>query len=124
MTLDVGSIFVKKLTLSAEKSPLLDLGIKFRTVGVENGDVAKATVWANEEWQPHVSLLYANIEVSEKERENVLKAIQSLGIEAVGEPDLSGYEGIKHRGWTGGRLVLVPTWKPIPEWQVVAERAL
>jgi 2',3'-cyclic-nucleotide 3'-phosphodiesterase len=27
-------------------------------------------------------------------------------------------------GWTGGRVVLVPTDKPVEQWQPIAERVL
>lgn len=121
-SLDVGDQFFKKLTLSASKTPLLGLAIQTRAAAVENGKQSAASSWANKDWAPHVSLLYADGGIAEQKREEVLQALHGAGITLGEERDLAGAQGEGVDGWDGGRIVLVPTWRDPKEWAVVAER--
>ena len=48
--------------------------------------------------------------------EGTVKLVQDQGIDLAG-----GGEG---SSWTGGRVVLVPTYKPTSEWKPIAQRML
>lgn len=79
-SLDVGAHFFKKLTLSVNKGSLESLGTHVRSAAVENGDMAAATSWAKQTWAPHVSLMYADIEVAAKKRQEILQMVIEAGI--------------------------------------------
>lgn len=55
-------------------------------------------------------------QIDEKGIQEIEKLVRDAGVNLEGEGDLGG--------WTGGRVVLVPTSKSIAEWVPVAERAL
>lgn len=56
------------------------------------------------------------LKVSDEEKENIEQLVKHAGVSLEGEGELGG--------WTGGRLVLVPTDKPIKDWVPIAERKL
>ena len=123
-SLDVGQPFFRKLTLNVSKAPLLSLTTQVRAAAVEDGkhDVAKR--WTADTYAPHVSLLYADIEIDESRRRSVLRDIENAGIRLMNEGFCSASTGKGHSGWEGGRIVLVPTWKELKDWTIVAERSL
>lgn len=122
--LDIGQSFFRKLTLSTKKSLLQGLAIQVRAAAVENGDVEAAEHWLDEKYAPHVSLLYAEIEINEIQRREVLDDLVEAGIRLETEGLLGGREREGLNGWDGGRIVLVPTWKELKDWTVIAEKAL
>ncbi len=121
-SLDIGDQFFKKLMLSASKVPLLELAIQTRAAAVEDGNQSAASSWANKDWAPHVSLLYADVEIAEQKREEVLQALHKAGIRLDEERGVAAVESGDFYGWDGGQIVLVPTWRDPKEWVVVAER--
>ena len=123
-SLDVGTPFFRKLTLSAMKDPLYEVAFQIRTAAVLNGDIDAAKHWAEEEYAPHVSLLYADLEIGEIKCKEILRNLEVAGIKLnmKGAPDANDSEGFD--GWTGGRIVLVSTWKKLEKWAVIAERVL
>ncbi|KAF2747327.1 2',3'-cyclic-nucleotide 3'-phosphodiesteras-like protein [Sporormia fimetaria CBS 119925] len=83
------------------------------------GDEEKAKKWTEEEYYPHLSLLYHNCPtVSDEEMAKIETLVTEAGVDLRGEGELGG--------WTGGRIVLVCTNRPIDQWQLhtVAERTL
>lgn len=113
-----------KLTLSASKAPLLEVAIQTRAAAVEHGNQSEASSWANKNWAPHVSLLYADVDITEQKRKEVLLALHKAGIRLGEERGLADADGGGFDGWDGGRIVLVPTWRDPKEWVVVAEREI
>ena len=78
-SLVVGSHYFKKLTLSVDKGPLETFGAHVRSIAVENGNMAAATSWAKV-WEPHVSLMYANIEFTIEKCQEILQVVIEEGI--------------------------------------------
>ena len=123
-TLDVGEPFFRKLTLSTAKDPLLEVAVQIRATAVENGDAAAARRWAEDVYAPHVSLLYADLEITEEKRVEILGDLDRVGIKLKNEGALRGEENEGYDGWAGGKIVLVSTWKKLEDWAVTAERPL
>ena len=123
-SLDVGQQFFKKLTLSVQKAPLQNLAVQVRAAAVESGDEAAAKRWVEETYAPHISLLYADIEIDDSKRRYILQDVGDAGIRLVNEGFLGARKGEGYNGWDGGRVVLVPTWKELKDWTIVAERRL
>lgn len=123
-SLDVGAQYFKKLTLSVNKEPLETFGTHVRSTAVENGNMAAATRWAKETWAPHVSLMYADIEVSAKKRQEILHVITEAGIRFRKEHGLPEDGKCECRGWKQGRIALVETWKELRDWEVIASRTI
>ncbi|GAB7350839.1 hypothetical protein MBLNU459_g1371t1 [Dothideomycetes sp. NU459] len=132
-SLEAGAQFVKKLTLGAAKTASLVRlaaacrgGAVLRGGGDDDDDdgaaaaaaAAAARSWAEEDYLPHLSLMYADLPVSDvQERLSLLedqirKAARSLEAGDGGEV------------CQGGSIVLVDTSKPIAEWVPIAERHL
>ncbi|KAH0615148.1 uncharacterized protein H6S33_000784 [Morchella sextelata] len=121
----IGETFFTRGTLHIEKNDsIVALAThcreKFAFGGQSKEDAEK---WAREKFTPHVSLVYSNLwpvpeDVSKAIENDVLSA--GVGLSGVSgsnsEPDMNG--------WKGGKLVLVPTGKPLDEWIVLAERNL
>ena len=123
-SLDVGEIFFKKLTLSALIEPLHDVATQIRAAANEGGDARAAERWARDVYAPHVSLLYADLDVQEETRLAILKSLDEAGIELEAEGRLHDKKRAGFDGWTSGSIILVPTWKDLKEWSPIAERAL
>lgn len=123
-SLDVGDQYFKKLTLSVYKGSLEDFGAHVRSTVVENGDMAAATSWAKGTWAPHVSLMYADIEVTAEKRQEILQVVTNAGIRIGKEYRLLEDGKSGYSGWSGGRIALVETWKELGDWEVVASRAM
>lgn len=54
--------------------------------------------------------------VSEAELEKIAKSVYEAGANLEGKGELGG--------WVGGKVVLVPTDRPIKDWAPIAEREL
>lgn len=76
----------------------------------------RASQWANDEFKPHLSLVYSNLDpVSEATRETVHQRLTDVF------GDSYTTRGI---GWTGGELKLVLCKGPVEEWKVLGSRAV
>jgi 2',3'-cyclic-nucleotide 3'-phosphodiesterase len=125
-----GKKFFQKLYVLVEKQPLLELGSFSRWQAVEAPKMAtdsssarsEAERWAKEEWMPHVSLLYGDVDITEAERLEAEGMVGDAGIWCTRATQKDGKTGLA--GWTGGRIWLVPTEKPIHEWKPIAEKQL
>lgn len=123
-SLDVGAQFFKKITLSVNKGPLETFGAHVRSAVVENGDMTAAISWVKETWAPHVSLMYADIEVTAGERQEIEQMVIEAGVGiGTGHGSLENGED-DHSGWKSGWIALVETWKEPKDWKVVASRAI
>lgn len=123
-SLDVSQQFFKKLTLSSKKAPLQELAVQARAAAVEGGDDVAAMQWFGENYAPHVSLLYADIDIGESRRREVLDDLIEAGVRLETEGLLGGREREGHDGWDGGQMVLVETWRELKDWTIVAERTI
>ena len=123
-SLDVGDIFFKKLTLSAQMEPLHDVATQIRAAANEGGDALAAERWARDVYAPHVSLLYADLCIREETRLAILKFLDEAGIELEAKNGLHDKKQAGSDGWTGGSIVLVPTWMDVGDWSPIAERVL
>ncbi|KAL8796857.1 MAG: hypothetical protein Q9195_000940 [Heterodermia aff. obscurata] len=123
-SLDVGEPFFRKLTLQVRKHNLYDLPIQIRTAAVENGDAVAAERWAADVYAPHVSLLYADLDIDEEKRQDILQDLDKAEISLRNEGAFQGKENEGYNGWIGGRILLVSTWKVLEKWAVIAERDL
>lgn len=114
-TIETGNQFFRKLYLRAKKDEnLLKLAIATRqATGV---DAEKARQWADSEFMPHLSLLYADIEEAEVKKKVALVELQ-LGWEFGSLFDCCGGTLAM-----GARLVLVDTSQEIKDWKVLASR--
>ena len=119
----VGSQYFKKLTLSVNKGPLETFGAHVRSIAVENGDLAAATSWAKV-WEPHVSLMYADIEIAVEKRQEILQVVIGAGISIEKEHVSIKYGEDDYNGWKGARIALVDTWKKPGNWNIIASRAI
>ncbi|KAF8248862.1 2, 3 cyclic phosphodiesterase [Wilcoxina mikolae CBS 423.85] len=119
-SLNVGDTFFTRLTLHTEKTQsLVALAKQCRRKFVVGTTEEEAELWAEEVFTPHVSLVYSAMpegEVRDGVLEKVRREVEKVGV-GVGDE-----EGL--RGWKGGRIVLVQTWKDLKEWEVVAEKVL
>ena len=122
-SLDVSDAFFKKLTVSAAKDPLHEIAVQIRAAAVEKGDTAAAERWAKDNYAPHVSLLYGDLEIDEERRVEILKALDQTGLRLETEGVLCK-ENEALNGWSGGRIVLVSTFVDIKDWAVLADRVL
>lgn len=76
----------------------------------------RASQWAHEEFKPHLSLVYSNLDpVSEATRETVHQRLTDVF------GDTYESRGI---GWTGGELKLVQCQGPVEEWKVLGSRSV
>lgn len=123
-SLDVATQYFKKVTLSVKKGPVENLGAHVRSTAVENGDMVAAVSWAKGTWAPHVSLMYADIEVSAEKYKEILQMVIEAGILLGNEHTLFEDGKVGYRGWHGGQIALVETWKDLRDWEIVASRAI
>lgn len=91
---------------------------------VENGATEAAERWVAQEWVPHLSLLYADTDISEAKKEEILRKLNEnwILLESNGqEMDLEG-EGKRYTGWVGGRILWMDTTGEITDWEILGER--
>jgi 2',3'-cyclic-nucleotide 3'-phosphodiesterase len=80
-------------------------------------DEKLAEAWASEKYIPHLSLMYHDCPlVDAGGLSEVEQTVKQAGVSLKGDGHLGG--------WTGGRVVVVPTDKPIDEWVPLAQREL
>ncbi|KAE9993262.1 hypothetical protein EG327_005869 [Venturia inaequalis] len=125
-SLETGPTFTKKLLLRCGKAGLQGLAELSRWQAIEapNGlgsansedGRRRAEEWVGNRFDPHVSLLYSDAQVSEQGKMDVQNEVLKSGVTFDGTGDLSG--------WKGGSIWLVDTSVPIAEWQPIAERKL
>lgn len=114
--LEIGEPYFKKLTLRAKhETNLLSLAAKCREigVGVSEGDAKK---WAENEFEPHLSLMYADLGRADVQKRMGLMELQ-LGWEFGSLFDCCGGQLAQ-----GAKIALVDTSKEVGEWEVIAER--
>ncbi|KAJ9663167.1 hypothetical protein H2198_000928 [Neophaeococcomyces mojaviensis] len=115
---EAGEPFFKKVTLRAKKDEnLVRLAAKCREAGVLVSE-QEAQKWAETEYAPHLSLVYADVPKDEAQKKVPLIELQ-LGWEFGSLFDCCGGTLCM-----GAKLVLVDTSKPIEEWVPIAEREL
>ncbi|KAH7095679.1 2',3'-cyclic-nucleotide 3'-phosphodiesterase [Paraphoma chrysanthemicola] len=111
-------VFFRKLYIKCRKTngvKKLAQVCREKVAGYEED--GKAETWAEEAYNPHLSLLYHDCpKVEPSDLAPIERLAQESGISFASKG--------KVRGWTGGRVVLVPTDKPIHQWLPIAERAL
>jgi 2',3'-cyclic-nucleotide 3'-phosphodiesterase len=109
---------VRKLYIKCEKAEgLKKLAVVCRREVDGFHEEEKATQWAADNYNPHLSLLYHDCPpVGQEKLEQVETLAQKLDVSISGQ----GGSG----GWRGGRVVLVPTDKSIDQWIPIAERTL
>ncbi|KAF2154095.1 2, 3 cyclic phosphodiesterase [Myriangium duriaei CBS 260.36] len=115
--LEAGEPFFKKLTLKVADNLALDsLAIACRAQGVYSGDFERGRTWAKTEYQPHLSVMYADM--PRKEAESKIPALlQDFDrAKSIFKPTRDGTVAI------GGSVVLVPTDKEIDQWKPIARR--
>ncbi|KAI7369650.1 hypothetical protein KC367_g439 [Hortaea werneckii] len=113
--------FFRKLTLRCEKSPqLCELAATCRASrGKEGlaggGEQKEAWEWVREHYTPHLSLMYSDL--PEDEVQLKLDEVSSIIFQAQqANPDSLSTKG--------GEIWLVPTSKPLAEWQPIAKREI
>ncbi|RMY39011.1 hypothetical protein D0865_12943 [Hortaea werneckii] len=113
--------FFRKLTMQCEKSSqLCELagtcraarGVEGLLDGGEQEDVGK---WVRECYRPHLSLMYSDL--PEDEVQIKLDEVNS----EISQAKQANPESLTARG---GEIWLVPTYKPIEEWQPIAKREI
>ncbi|ORY15604.1 2',3'-cyclic-nucleotide 3'-phosphodiesteras-like protein [Clohesyomyces aquaticus] len=115
--LESRDVFVQKLFIKVEKAGIADIGEMARTVVPGFEDSGKARKWAEETYYPHLSLLYHDCpKVAPESISEIASYARHAGVSLAEEGDLGG--------WTGGRVVLVPTDKPIKDWVPIVSREL
>ncbi|KAI4945949.1 2',3'-cyclic nucleotide 3'-phosphodiesterase [Alternaria rosae] len=107
-------VFFRKLYIKCEKSEGIRQLAKQSRKQVDGfEEESKAKVWAEDEYNPHLSLMYHDCPQVDAAG---LASVDLLGVNLDGTGDLGG--------WTGGRVVIVPTDKSIDQWQPIGERVL
>ncbi|OAK98561.1 2',3'-cyclic-nucleotide 3'-phosphodiesterase [Phaeosphaeriaceae sp. SRC1lsM3a] len=110
-------VYVRKLYIKCTKMKELDALAAICRRQVEGHDERKANSWATESYNPHLSLLYHDCPPIDAEGlAATAESVEKAGLSLVGEGKLGG--------WVGGRIILVPTDRPIVEWVSIAERCL
>lgn len=128
---ETGDTFTKKCYLQVEKSAGL---MKFETLlqkwiferdealAVKAPEGTKAPEASNTSeaariagsWDPHLSLLYWTGEIAPNDFGKIKEVVIRFGFDlTAGEP-----------AWSGGRIQLVDTSKPVEQWEVLAERLI
>ncbi|OAL50379.1 2',3'-cyclic-nucleotide 3'-phosphodiesterase [Pyrenochaeta sp. DS3sAY3a] len=111
-------VFFRKLYIKCEKNDgIKQLGKMCRTFvkGFEENEAAHE--WVETSYTPHLSLLYHDCPQVDADGLLVVERLaKDVGIAFQGE--------ITPNTWEGGRVVLVPTDKPINQWNPIAERSL
>ncbi|KAJ4991292.1 hypothetical protein SVAN01_03190 [Stagonosporopsis vannaccii] len=116
--LDSEGVYFRKLYIKCNKTAgLKALATVCRKQVANHEDEKTARKWAEETYNPHVSLLYHDCpRVDAEGLGQTSKLAREEGIDLV--------ERTEGLGWTGGRVVLVATEKPTSEWKPIAQRVL
>lgn len=117
-TLEAGEAFFKKLTLRVAKpnAPLEKLAIACRAQGVCSGDFERAREWERMEYEPHLSVMYADMPLKEADKK-IPALLQDFDrAKAIFKPARDGTVAVS------GSVVLVPTDREIDQWKPIARR--
>jgi 2',3'-cyclic-nucleotide 3'-phosphodiesterase len=111
-------VFVRKLYIKCQKlDGLKKLAVACRRQVEGFGDEEQAVGWVEEKYAPHLSLLYHDCPpIDAKRFSDMVRLAQKHDVDLAGRGELGG--------WSGGRLVIVPTQEPIDQWGPLAERQL
>ncbi|KAF8461914.1 2',3'-cyclic-nucleotide 3'-phosphodiesterase [Kalaharituber pfeilii] len=110
---NVGTTFFTRVTLHLEKTAAIKaLAADCRKKYVTNGDEEAAKRWSEEDYVPHLSLIYAEqvpgAELVARINEEVAKAGIQFDVES----------------WKGGRIALVNCAGSVEEWVLEGERTI
>ena len=115
--IEASDAYFRKLTIRANtQKNLQKLVAACRAQAVLDNDTAKAEAWAENEYNPHLSLMYADL--STKDVKNKVPLIEMQLAYAIGDL-FACCGGVM---CMGGYLVLVDTGKEVEEWEVLAKR--
>jgi 2',3'-cyclic-nucleotide 3'-phosphodiesterase len=116
-TLASEDVLYRKLYIKCEKlDELKKLAMVCRRKVEGYEEERTASRWGDREYNPHLSLLYHDCPQLDAEGLRQTEAfVQKAGV-TFGEGDLGG--------WFGGRVVLVPTHKPVDQWVPLVERSV
>ena len=121
--LDIGDIVVQKCTLRvAKEGSLMDLAVRIRAAAAEGDDQEAAKKWAAITYRPHVSMLYADVQLGDEEASKARQLVRKSGIQ-IPEPGEDAEPSSSGR-WEGGRVIWVDTRGEIADWKVLGERDL
>ncbi|KAI7299710.1 hypothetical protein KC315_g17510 [Hortaea werneckii] len=119
----VEGLFFRKLTMQCEKAPqLCELAGRCRAQGLEGLDggeqegaekLEEAGKWVRECYRPHLSLMYSDL--PEDEVRIKLDEVNS----EISQAKQANPDSLTTKG---GEIWLVPTYKPIEQWQPIAKR--
>jgi 2',3'-cyclic-nucleotide 3'-phosphodiesterase len=110
-------VYYRKLYIKCEKlEELKKLAVVCRRKVEGYGDEKTTMDWGNKEYNPHLSLLYHDCPQVDAEGLRQTEALVRQSGVTFGEGDLGG--------WVGGRVVLVPTDKPVDQWDPLVQRSL
>ncbi|KAI6997745.1 hypothetical protein KC363_g1667 [Hortaea werneckii] len=113
--------FFRKLTLRCEKSPqLCELAATCRARRggeglVGGGEQNEAWEWVREHYAPHLSLMYSDL--PEDEVQLKLDEVNSI----ISQAQQANPDSLSTKG---GEIWLVPTSKPLAQWQPIAKREI
>jgi 2',3'-cyclic-nucleotide 3'-phosphodiesterase len=111
-------VYVRKLYIACGiQDGLCELAAACRREVDGFGEEGKAKSWVREKYVPHASLLYHDCApIGAEGLELVEEWVREVGMELAGKGGLGG--------WRGGRVVIVPTERPIEKWVPLAERMI
>ena len=137
-SLQFGESVTRKIILLVQKEQsLVGLGSRLRAAAVEGSDdkgVVAGRKWAESTWEPHISLLYADVVLGPPGKALAAQLLQASGMirppGAEADPDDVAADEAKTSAWqkgvcwAGARLRWVDCRGPIQGWKVIAERTL
>ncbi|KAI5374737.1 2',3'-cyclic nucleotide 3'-phosphodiesterase [Alternaria postmessia] len=107
-------VFFRKLYIKCAKAAgIKQLAQQCRSHVNGFEDETNSKTWAEEQYMPHLSLMYHDC-----------NQVDETGLASVDTLEVNFEERGELGGWSGGRVVLVPTDKPILQWQPIGERTL
>ena len=111
-SLAFGGAYFKKVFFSIERSHALAELAKDARVKLANMSEDEAQQTVENEYDPHASLVYNDVELNETIKEAVWCVVKEK-LEKFG---YTTWEGL---GWKGGQLLLVLTEGPVDQWTVI-----
>jgi 2',3'-cyclic-nucleotide 3'-phosphodiesterase len=117
LELDCGNKWTKKLFIRVMKETLAPLAAACQT-SVHNSDSRQAKVGVQTEWDPHVSLVYSDMEITEDILQTCKEIVLDTGV------CFGGDDPGRVTGWKSGSVWLVPTFLKVKDWRPVAAIAL
>ncbi|MCJ1281867.1 2',3'-cyclic nucleotide 3'-phosphodiesterase [Xylographa opegraphella] len=111
-SLSFGAAYFKKIYFSIERShTLIELATEAR-VKLNNMSDDEAQRAVENEYDPHASLVYNDVDLNETIREVVSHTVKE-------RLEMFGYTALEGLGWKGGQLLLVKTEGPVEQWEVL-----